>query len=109
MTELTIETLHGELETLRIALVDHVRSEVAGVCSEVAMVRARVDGLPIIGNAIDVLQRAMRMLRAAINDLARTNITAGEVQALHDDLDRALAKQADLEARVAALEQDRER
>jgi hypothetical protein len=41
----------------------------------------------------------------AINDIGKTNITAGEVEAMHEDIDRVLAKQRELEARLATLEQ----
>jgi ubiquinone biosynthesis protein UbiJ len=106
-----VGTVRSEVDSLS-GRVDRIGSEVGKLServdrigSELVTVRVRVDGLPIIGNSIDVVQRDMRLLRAAINDMARTNITAGEVEAMHEDLDRALAKQAELEARVAALEQ----
>ena len=101
MPEPTLEDLQREMR----AGFAELRSELADVKSELAVVSARVIGLPLIGNAIDVLQRDNRLLRAAINDLSRTNITAGEVEALHEDVDRALAGQARLEARIATLEQ----
>ena len=44
------------------------------------------------------------MLRAAINDMARVNITAGEVEALHTEIDRMQTTQMELETRLAALE-----
>ena len=97
MPELTLEDVQREMRAGFAAL----KAELTDVKSEIALVRARVDGLPLIGSAIEVLQRDHRLLRAAVNDLARTDITAGEVQALHDDVDRALAGQAQLETRVA--------
>ena len=48
----------------------------------------------------------MRMMRAAINDLARTNITAGEVAAMHEDINRVQTKQMELERRIATLERE---
>jgi hypothetical protein len=82
MSDLTLETLRSEL----------------------APIRARLDGLPLLGEAISTLQRDMRLLRAAVNDIARTNITAGEVEAMHTDIDRALAEIRNLAARVMTLE-----
>ena len=79
--------LRAELATLRAEL----RAELAAVRAEIATVRIRTDGLPLLGSAIDALQRDVRLVRAAINDMGRTNITAGEVEALHADVDRALA------------------
>lgn len=72
--------------------------------TEFAAIRARVDGLPFIGAAIESLRHDVRTLRAAINDMARVNITAGEVEALHADLDRLQSKQMELETRLATLE-----
>ena len=67
--------------------------------NNIEAVRVRVDGLPLIGNAIDVVQRDvrglqhdLRMVRAAINDMGHTNITAGEVEAMHEDIDRMLER-----------------
>jgi hypothetical protein len=76
--------------------------------AELAPIRARVDGLPLIGEAISTLQHDMRLIRAAVNDLARTNITAGEVEAMHTDIDRALSELRDLAARVMTLETQRD-
>jgi ubiquinone biosynthesis protein UbiJ len=74
------------------------------VRGELANVRTRVDGVPILGVAIETLRHDVRTLRAAINDMARVNITAGEVEALHADVDRMGTKQIELEARLSALE-----
>jgi hypothetical protein len=79
-----------------------LRSELKPVLSELAFIRAR---LVIIGGAIDVLQLDVRMVKSAVNDLAKTNITAGEVEALHEDLQRVIAKQDDLETRLLVLEE----
>jgi hypothetical protein len=91
LTELTLETLRSELATA-----------LQPIASELAFIRAR---LMIMGGAIDVLQRDVRMVKAAVNDLAKTNITSGEVEALHDDLQRVIAKQDNLEARLLVLEE----
>jgi len=61
---------------------------------------ARVVGLPLIGESIAVLQRNVRMLTAAVNDMARVNITAGEVEALHTELEQLAAKQNEIEAQL---------
>jgi hypothetical protein len=93
MTELTLEILRGELVTA----LEPIRSELT-------FIRAR---LVIMGGAIDVLQRDVRMVKSAVNDLAKTNITAGEVEALHEDLQRVIARQDDFETRLLVLEERR--
>jgi chromosome segregation ATPase len=123
MTELTLETLRTELqaalEPIRAQLVEHSTqlaeqstqlrghsAQLVTLNSEVKSIRAHVDGLPIIGVSVHDLRQDMCMMRAAINDLAREHITAGEVVAIHDDLNRVQTKQMELETRIATLERE---
>jgi len=89
---------------------DAILSAINGLEERLSMrltrVEAHVNGLPLIGEAIAVLQRDSRMVRAAINDMARINITAGEVESMHEDIDRTMAALRELSARVATLEQE---
>lgn len=82
MTELTLELLRQEL----------------------APMKAQLDGLPFINRSLSVIQQDLRALRAAFNDFARTNVTAGEIEALHTDVNQVLAKQLEIETRLATLE-----
>lgn len=43
-------------------------------------------------------------MRAAFNDFARTNVTVGEVEALHADVNPVQAENAELQARLATVE-----
>jgi ubiquinone biosynthesis protein UbiJ len=85
---------------------EELRAEFAAIRGEFAYIRARVDGLPLIGAAIETLRHEGRLVRAAINDMARTNITAGEVEAMHADIDRMQTKQLELETRIVTLERE---
>lgn len=91
MTELTLEMLRAELAPLHAELIS--------LRAEQAIIRARVDGLLLIGEAIETLRRDSRLLR-----MARTNITAGEVDAMHTDIDAVQSRQMNLETRIATLE-----
>ncbi len=78
MPELTREDLDVALRPLA-ADISAVKADLAAVKSdlgtlknELAAVRIRVDGLPLMGAAIEALQRDSRLLRAAINDKAYT-------------------------------------
>lgn len=71
---------------------------------ELAPIRAVLDGLPLIGRSIMVIQQDVRALRAAFNDFALTQTTAGEINALHADVNRVQAENAELAARIATLE-----
>ena len=74
-------------------------------------IKIQVSGLPLMGATLyelreDIreLRRETRLVKAAINDMARINITAGEVEALHDDIDRLAGEQSDIKARLNLLE-----
>jgi hypothetical protein len=66
--------------------------------SELAPIRAQLDGLPVINRALTVLQQDMRSLRAAFSDFAGANVTVGDVEALHADVIRAQAENSELQA-----------
>jgi ubiquinone biosynthesis protein UbiJ len=100
---MTAEAIAALRDEMRAGFAE-IRAELASVRGELANVRTRVDGVPILGVAIETLRHDVRTLRAAINDMARINITAGEVEALHADVDRMGTKQIELEARLSALE-----
>ena len=44
-----------------------VLDELTKLGAEIDIIRVRVDGMPLLGNAIDNLQRDIRLVRAAIN------------------------------------------
>jgi len=96
MTELTLESLRAEIAPIH-ARLDGLQAELTTVC-------ARLDGLPLMSAAIEALRHENRQIRAAINNINRTNITVGEVKALHDDLNQVQTKQTELETRIVTLE-----
>lgn len=113
MTELTLETLRSELAPMRQQLAElaPIRAQIAGLetrlaalDAKVAPLRAQLDGLPLISRSLTVLQQETRALRAAFNDFARSNVTAGEIDALHADVNRVQAENAELQARLATVE-----
>jgi len=69
-----------------------------------APMRAQLDGLPLINRTVTVIQQEVRALRAAFNDFALTNPTTGEIEALHQDVNRVQAENAELAVKVATLE-----
>jgi len=100
--DLTLETLRAELAPLREQLAD-LRAQLAGLEANVASMRAQLDGLPPINRTLTVLQQETRALRA-FNDFARTNVTAGEIEALHADVNRVQAENAKLQTRLPTVE-----
>jgi prefoldin subunit 5 len=82
MTELTLETLRAEL----------------------APMRAQLDGLPLMSRKLTVVQQEVRAIKAAFNDFALTNPTKGEIEALHEDVNRVQAENMELATRLATVE-----
>jgi ubiquinone biosynthesis protein UbiJ len=72
--------------------------------AEMSTIRARVDGIPITNRSLTVVQQEIRSLKAAFNDFARTNVTVGEIEVLHEDVNRVQAENAELSTRIVTLE-----
>jgi chromosome segregation ATPase len=102
--------LDGRMATLdvRTARLDErtvtLDERTATMASALASMRAQLDGLPLINRGVTVVQQDVRALRAAFNDFALTNTTAGEIEALHLDVNRVQAENAELAVKVATLE-----
>jgi ubiquinone biosynthesis protein UbiJ len=46
------------------------------------------------------------MIRSALNDKARVEITAGEIEAMHHDINRVIQDMAALQTRMDKLEEN---
>jgi hypothetical protein len=69
-----------------------------------APMRAQLDSLPMINRTVTVVQQEVRAVRAAFNDFALTNPTVGEIEALHQDVNRVQAENAELAVKVTTPE-----
>lgn len=72
--------------------------------AELAPIRAQLDGLPLLNRKLTVIEQQVRMLKSAFNDFAMTNVTRGEIEALHDDVNRVQAEHSALSVRITTLE-----
>jgi hypothetical protein len=97
------EIVRAELARMRTQL-DGLRTQLDRLSGDVAPMRAQLDGLPLINRTVTVIQQEVRALRAAFNDFALTNPTSGEIAALHTDVNRVQAENAEPAARVITLE-----
>jgi hypothetical protein len=88
----------------RFTAVDERLAAVDERLAPLVSMRAQLDGLPLINRAVTVIQQDVRALRAAFNDFALTNTTSGEIEALHQDVNRVQAENAELAVKVATLE-----
>jgi hypothetical protein len=77
--------MNAEIAEAKAALRQEIRAEFASICAELAAVRERLDGAPLIGQSIESLRHDVRTLRA--------------------DLTHMQTKQTELETRVLALEE----
>jgi len=100
MTDLDLERLRA---VLRTELAD-VQADIRALRADVAPMRAHLDGMPMLQRNPTVTQQEVRALKAAFNDFALTNPTAGEIEALHFDVNRVQAENAELAVKVATLE-----
>jgi hypothetical protein len=95
--------LRSELGPL-LTRVEELRADLKGLHDEIGTIRVRVDGIPLTNRSLTILQQEMRSLKAAFNDFARTNVTAGEIEVLHEDVNRVQAENTQLATRIATLE-----
>jgi ubiquinone biosynthesis protein UbiJ len=81
-----------------------LQAELAPVREQLKIIEIKVSGIPLMAESTHDLRRDLRMVKAAINDMARVNITAGEVEALHEEIDKIQAENAELATRLATVE-----
>jgi chromosome segregation ATPase len=86
---------------LVVQILRAIQGEVAALRADMAEVRLEVTSHSRQFNA---LQQDVRMVRSAINDMARAAPTVGEIEALHTDVNRVQAENTELAGKVATLE-----
>ncbi len=53
-----------------------------------------------------MLQRDVRIVRGALNGMARTNVASGEIEAVHTDVNQMRADMHEMEIRLDLLEKE---
>jgi len=86
-----------EPENLVLTMLRRLDTKVDRLGEDVREMKGRMRGL-------DVLRQDVRLIRAAVNDIARTEVTSGEVEALHHDVNKLQQSVAELEVRLEAVE-----
>jgi hypothetical protein len=93
--------LHAIQADLAAVKTDHGR-KLDMLQQDTTLIRGALNGHT---RMLDILQQDTRMIRGAVNDFARENVTAGEVEAIHHDLNRAQREIAELTARLEIIEE----
>jgi len=92
------------LEILKV-----IQGDIAGLKTDVSAVRVDLAGVKTEVRAhsrtLDILLQERRLLRAAVNDFAKENVTPGEVEAIHHDLNRLPHEVSELTVRVEMIEE----
>jgi len=77
--------------------------------SDMIALNAKVDRIATEQRAhsrtLGVLLQEARLLRAAVNDIAKENVTSGEMEAVHDDLTQLRQEVDLLTARLEVVEE----
>jgi hypothetical protein len=74
------------------------------VLDRFAAIEPQIAGIALIHRAIEALRQETRQIRVAVNDLAAVQMTAGEAEALHADVNKTMTKQDEFEARLSVVE-----
>jgi ubiquinone biosynthesis protein UbiJ len=78
-----------------------IQGEIAGLKAEMMAV---VTELRVHSETFDVLLQEGRMLRSAVSDPSRRNVSRGEVEAIHQDLTRLRNDMSALTVRIDMIE-----
>lgn len=94
------EELQAALAPVKAQLAEHARL-LALLQQDTAVIRGTVNGHTQLFAG---LVQDVRLLRGAINDIAKENVTPGEIAAIHHDLSPLQVQVAELRGRVEELE-----
>ena len=84
------------------AKVDRMGADIVGLQADMTGVKTE---LRVHTRTMDILLQEGRLLRAAVNDIAKENVTPGEVKAIHHDLNRLQHEMSALAVRVEMIEE----
>ncbi|HKD24687.1 MAG TPA: hypothetical protein VKC66_02045 [Xanthobacteraceae bacterium] len=82
--------------------IDRMGGDIVGLKTDMAAVKTE---LRIHTRTLNILLQEGRMVRAAVNDIARENVTPGEVEAIHHDLNQLRHDISALTARLEIIEE----
>jgi ubiquinone biosynthesis protein UbiJ len=96
-----LKVMQGDIAGLKTD-VGAVKADLTAVKADLAGVKTEVR---VHSRTLDKLLQEGRLLRAAVNDFAKENVTPGEVEAIHHDLNRLRHEVSELTVRVEMIEE----
>jgi ubiquinone biosynthesis protein UbiJ len=94
---------------LVLEILQAVRTDLAAVKTDVAAVKEDVASLKTVqrtqSRTLGILLQEGRLIRAAVNDIAKENVTPGEMEAVHDDLTQLRQEVDGLTVRIEMIEE----
>jgi ubiquinone biosynthesis protein UbiJ len=85
-----------------LEILTAIQGEIVGLKADMMAI---VTELRVHSETFDVLLREGRMLRGAVSDPGRRNVSRGEVEAIHQDLNRLRNDMSALTVRVDMIEE----
>src|SRR5258708_16653085 len=82
--------------------VERMGADIVRLTADMSAVKTE---LRVHTRTLDILLQEGRLLRAAVNDIAKENVTPGEVEAIHHDLNRLRHEVSELTVRVEMIEE----
>jgi len=102
------------MSDLILEILKDIQKRVAGLDERLSRVDSTTGILPRLEAEVATLVRAtaglqqdVRMVRAAVNDMAHTRVSTGEIEALHTELDQLRVNVQEHETRLHMLEHPR--
>jgi chromosome segregation ATPase len=107
------ELMADETENLVLEHLRAIRTDVAALKTEVAAIKTDVATIKTEQRThtrtLNVLRQETRMIRAAVNDLAKENVTPGEIEAIHEDLNQLRQDVDSLITKVEVIQEERQK
>jgi outer membrane murein-binding lipoprotein Lpp len=90
-----------EPDNLVLTMLRQLDSKVDRMGTDIAELRRQGN---VHARTLDILSQDTRMIRAAVNDISKVDVTAGEVEVTHEDINRLRSEVTELAVRVDELE-----
>jgi ubiquinone biosynthesis protein UbiJ len=99
----------GDPENLILELLRTIRSDMTALSGKVDHVAADQTAIRTEQRThtrtLGILLQEGRLMRAAVNDIAKENVTSGEMEAVHDDLTQLRQEVDGLTVRIEMIEE----